>query len=105
MYNLYNTNKFKYFIAAGAQLNYLINSNQHWYYNNTFNGQPDTKGERAIRYKQSVTSVVLKTGVTIKNKFDVYLGYGLPVQIVDHQVFGIDMSYYRFGVNYMLSKK
>jgi|GEM_PF-316895 len=104
-YNIYNTNSFKFYLAAGLQLNFSSFSNTHYYGKNTLNGKPDGEQDKRILYRKMTTSVTAKTGVTLANKFDIYLGYGAPVMITDYPEYGIDMSFYRLGINYVLGKK
>jgi hypothetical protein len=104
-YNIYNTENLKFFVAAGFQLNFSSFSNTHYYGTNTLNGQFVDKKDNPVFYKKITTSITAKTGVTLANKFDIYLGYGSPVAITDHKVYGVDLSYYRLGINYLLGKK
>jgi len=104
-YNIYNTENLKFFVAGGFQLNFSSYSNTHYYGTNTFNGQFVDKQDNDVLYKKITTNITAKIGVTLANKFDIYLGYGSPVSITYHKIYGIDLSYYRFGVNYLLGKK
>lgn len=105
VYNIYNTDNLKFFVAAGFQLNLSSFSNMHYYGTSTWNGQPAGKQDKQVLYKKFTTNITAKTGVMLANKFDIYFGYGLPVEVTNHGNYGIDLSYYRFGVNYLLGKK
>ncbi|MFD0751460.1 hypothetical protein ACFQZS_15015 [Mucilaginibacter calamicampi] len=105
VYNLYNANSFKFFVAGGLQLTFSLFNNTHYYGQNFLNGKPESKTDYPVFYRTMTTNVTAKTGVTLANKFDIYLGYCAPVTITDYPNYGIDMSVYRLGINYLISKK
>lgn len=107
VYNVYNTNNLKFFVAAGLQLNFSLLNNKHYYVEYYLNGKSETKQDRQYlyRYKTMTTTLTAKTGVTLANKFNIYLGYGAPVSIIDNPNYGIDLATYQVGINYLFGKK
>jgi hypothetical protein len=107
VYNIYNKNNFKFFVAGGLQLNFSVFSNRHYYVYNYLNGTLDNRQDRQglYSYRAMTSTLTAKAGVTLANKFNIYLGYGAPVSMINNPNYGIDISYYRIGVNYLLGIK
>ena len=105
VYNIYNTEKVKFFVAGGVQIIFASSSNDHYYGRNYLNGALEGSSDTKLLYRKGVNNFTVKAGLTLANKIDVYMGYFSSSQITDYANKGIDVAYYRVGINYLLKLK
>lgn len=108
VYNIYNQQNFKFYLAAGVQLGVSTYSNKHYrtttYLNNNFSGD----SENRLVLKTLIPNYTAKTGVVVSDRFDINLGYMPRQNITPYSESGttnLGFSTYRIGVNYLFGKK
>ncbi len=105
LYNILNKKSFKFFVSGGAELGFWSYSNNKYSTRNYSNNISDGGTNRALLYRTMTTAVTASAGIELANKFNVYLGYHVPVLVTNYPNYGFDLSFYRLGVNYFLRGK
>lgn len=104
IYNVYNKEKLKFYIAGGLQTTFSSFSNNHYVIKSYYNNRFDESKERPLVYRKITTNLTAKVGVAA-NKIEVYLGYCSRVMLTEYPYFGMDVTTYRLGLNYLFGKK
>lgn len=103
VYNIYNGIAVKFFLGAGAMLNYSI------YPKNTFSEKVGTSTVVENGYPQMDAlwdQLLLKAGFTFQNHIEIYGSYNSVVSITKSDgYFGADYNSMQFGVSYLFGKK
>lgn len=103
IYNIYNTNKLKFFAGFGAGLNFSKISN---------NKIAFTRGlDKTILIQNSDRevnwfnySLELRTGVVLSKKIEIFAGYNPKAAITDYYSIALRVQRLHFGVNYLFGK-
>lgn len=103
IYNIYNTNKLKFFAGFGAGLNFSKISNNKIGFtrglDKTFLIQNSDREVNRFNY-----SLQLSTGVVLIKKIEVFVGYSPQAAITDYYHVALRVERLRFGVNYLFGK-
>lgn len=78
VYNLYNTDNFKFYISPGMQVSLLSYSNQKYY---QINGNTTEPTNPLYSFHNFLVTTSLKTGVKINKRVDLSASYQLPNNI------------------------
>lgn len=100
IYNLYNSDRFKFFINAGASFN--ISSYNAYSFSQSFtNSVTQVTNEFPLFVKHWI-SVPFKTGIVVDRKIELYAGYTLQTILTDnYNAFTAKTSTLEIGVNYL----
>lgn len=98
VYNVYSKSDLKVFIDAGFSLNFS-SYNNHQYTENFENNFSLVKPGYP-EFENLWPSVPIKSGVTINNKFEIYLGYSFAPSI-SQWGFYASLTSYKLGLNYL----
>lgn len=102
IYNLYNTDQFKFYLGAGASINFSHYSNNDYKYaNEPYSGTYDElRGYPAL--STAWISFIGKAGIVLHEKIDIYFGYAPPASVTDHYTeMAAEIKTVRLGVNYL----
>lgn len=105
IYNIYNKDSFKFYVAAGGQLNISSFSNNHYVVKNYLNGVEQGGSNNVLKYRSITSNIVASMGIEVNKKVNVYLKYGSSMAITNYPRFALDVTTYRAGVNYLFGKK
>lgn len=109
LYNFFNAERIKIYLAGGLQMNYAKYSNdlytKNWYYNDTYDGNVIGTTKTALITNSLLMNATAKAGVTVANKLDIFVGYASSVNIANDTKFSTHLTFYRLGVSYLLGKK
>jgi hypothetical protein len=105
LYNVYNQNSFKLYLALGVAGNFSAYSNRQDYVTSSSLGGTTTT--------RTVTDDLLgfyvggtgKVGIVLNNKIDIYAGYALPSTIVGGTAYTVQSQSYHVGVNLLFGGK
>jgi hypothetical protein len=103
VYNLYNSDQFKFFFGAGISFNLSFYNKYHF--------TDDVSGVTIVTNQFPILpakrlSFPLKTGMILNNRIEVYVGYTLITSLIDnYQAFTGKVYEYQAGINYLLSVK
>lgn len=106
IYNLYNTQKLKFFVSAGAGLNYS-NYNKNV---STTTYAPGSPGERVVVEENPVDfqkfyfSTRLQTGVVLHNRVELTAGYSPRTAITRYINYTVGVQRISMGVNFLINK-
>lgn len=101
-YNFYSTNKLKIFLNAGLSFNF--SSYNKYYFVQNFSEVSTIKTEGIPSFSKFWTSSLVKAGLVICNKVEVYAGYSFGSSITQYVHFDAVNSYYQGGINYLFGK-
>ncbi|MFA4866781.1 MAG: outer membrane beta-barrel protein [Pedobacter sp.] len=103
IYNIYNTNKLKFFAGFGAGLNFSKISNNKIVVtrdlDKTILLQNSDREINKFNY-----SLQLSTGVVLNKKIEVFAGYSPKAPITDYYSVALRVQRLAFGVNYLFGK-
>jgi hypothetical protein len=105
VYNLYNTNKFKFYLAAGLAIDGNVctskqNSVDH------ANGSVVTSGTITFPKPVSVFyNITTKAGAVLNNKLEIYAGYNPSTTMTNYILYSMNLTSYQVGVNFLFGKK
>lgn len=98
IYNVYNSNKIKFYAGAGVSANFSSYSNNLI---SSLNYDSDPK-KNDIDFSAFSFSPKITVGFVLNNKIEFSGGYYLRSKITDYQAFKIDVSRLSIGVHYLL---
>ena len=106
IFNAYNGDNIKFYIGAGLALNYSTYSNKENRIIYYIGGQPLDPADEEFPNVQNLSfTITARTGVTISDKFDVYIGY-LPASALNENIgYSLRATSYQAGVNYFFGGK
>jgi hypothetical protein len=97
LYNIYNSDRFKFYLEAGVSLNFSKYSN-----NNLYSAGSTDPESNYIEVTNSWFSVPLSAGVTLNNKIGLYVSYIIPSVFSGN---GFSYSSTQFGLTYTFGQK
>jgi len=107
IYNLYNTTKLKFFLGAGAGINFSTYKNNSTTRSSVYSYQggsivhgPETTENEAILEK-FYFSIPVTAGVVLNKKIELSAGYTFPAMISDYRSYNIYIQRFKIGVNYL----
>lgn len=106
LYNFYNTNSTKIYIAIGVQLNYSSYSNKLFTTSYKLSsGYTQTSDNDFPNVQSFYVNLTSKVGVIIYNKFDIYAGYNPSTSIISNVGYKLGESSFKAGINYLFGGK
>ncbi len=104
MLNLYNSERFKFFVDAGVSANFSKYSN--YQFKEYVNGLLATDDDEFPVLPGFWLNFPVKAGIVIKNRFEFYLGYSLRTTLAnpDNTLDG-NYTQYQAGINYLFGSK
>ncbi|MEQ7798969.1 hypothetical protein ABDJ41_04060 [Pedobacter sp. ASV1-7] len=103
IYNIYNTNKLKFFAGFGAGLNFSKISNNKIAFTR---GLDKTifieNSDREVNWFNY--SLELSTGVVLNKKIEIFAGYSPKAALTDYYSIALRVQRLHFGVNYLFGK-
>lgn len=106
IYNLYNTNKLKFFIGAGASFNYSLYSNNMLTTTNTngtYSGSTENKDPFALH--PVWVGFPLMTGIKLKQKLEISLTYFPTSLYSENNAYAVGNSRISLGLSFNLTGK
>lgn len=101
IYNIYNTERFKFFIGGGVGFNISGYSKNKYYFTN-FYGQVTPVEPEDL---QPISFLVpFSAGVVIHKRIELSAGYTVPFNIISGGVYSIRMERYKAGISYLFGK-
>jgi len=102
-YNIYNSERFKWFVIAGPSINISFYNN--YYTEQTFDNVINAyTNEFPDLFKKWITFQV-KTGIAVNKRIEIYAGYTFQTTLTDDYVtFAGRVSTYEAGINYLFGK-
>ncbi|HEY4322453.1 MAG TPA: hypothetical protein VGN20_00665 [Mucilaginibacter sp.] len=98
LYNIYNSNSFKFYLECGVSANFSKYSDEKLY-----NGLYNTTTYGYTPFSTKWISIPLSAGITLKNRVGIFATYTPPVTISDDGNY--TYSSIRFGVSYTFGRK
>jgi hypothetical protein len=98
IYNLYNTNSFKFYVNAGASLNLSKYSNTTNYNFGSHGSYKNSNNLGSLTW----LSIPLSTGITLQNKIGIFVSYTIPT-IIDNN--DTKFSSEQIGINYIFGHR
>ncbi|WP_158990389.1 hypothetical protein [Mucilaginibacter sp. L196] len=106
LYNFYNTNASKVYVAIGFQLNYATYANKSYATRYTLSGgYSQTSDDTFPDFKPFVVNLTSKIGYVIGSKLDIYLGYNPSTNINDNEGYSLNTASFKVGINYLFGAK
>ena len=105
LYNVYNQNSFKLYLALGVAGNFSAYSNQQDYVTSSSLGGTTTTRTVTDDLRAFYVGGTGKVGIVLNNKIDIYAGYALPSTIVAGSAYAVQSQSYHLGVNYLFGSK
>lgn len=102
IYNVYDKEKFKIYVDAGASLNFSSYSNVS--FTSTSTGQADLKQQNSFEFSNFWIGFPFQAGVTIHNKIDLGLIYVPYAKITPHTDSFVSTQLTGFGIKYLFGK-
>lgn len=96
VYNVYNTENFKFYLSPGVQVAFLSEKNAHY---NQINDSTVTPIDPLLVFNMVSVAAALKAGVKINKRFDVSGNYQLPTTLTQARNGQIDLRSIFIGVN------
>ena len=107
IFNLYNTNKLKFFAGAGLSIN-VSNYDKNIVKNiPTLNDYGETiliNGEDHIELIKLNYSARVNAGLVLNNRFELSAGYHTPSAVTQYSAYNIVVQRLTFGVNFLINK-
>jgi len=97
LYNIYNSDRFKFYLEAGVSLNFSKYSN-----NNLYSAGSTEPEQNYIQLTSGWFSVPLSAGITLNNKIGIYVTYIVPSVISENN---FTYNSIQFGISYTFSPK
>jgi hypothetical protein len=97
LYNIYNSDSFKFYVEAGVSFNLSKNSN-----NNLYSAGSTDPEQNYIQLNPNWFSVPLSAGITLNNKIGIYVSYIIPSVFSGN---GFTYSSTQFGLTYTFGQK
>lgn len=104
VYNFFNKDDFKAYIAAGAAFSVCSYSNAEHVITNS-SGQKTYEPVMPRSLNSIYYYGTAKAGITLRNKFEIYAGYSTPTSVTNAFAYSVKISQYKLGVNYLFGKK
>lgn len=101
VYNVYNTENFKFYLSPGAQLAFVSEKNAHY---NQINGNTVTPIDPLLTFNTVSVAATLKAGVKINQRVDISGSYQLPTTLTQARNGQIDLKSIFIGLNYYFGK-
>jgi hypothetical protein len=104
-YNFYNTHHLKVFANVGAGLNFSAYNSYNLV--EAYSNDPDQTPRLTPKFPKFQTfwfSPIIKAGVTLNQKIDVYAGMQLPSAFTNYNLYAASASKYQLGIHYLLGK-
>jgi hypothetical protein len=95
IYNIYNTNNFKFFIDAGISYTFVKTTG-----NSIYNSHLQTTTYNYLSLSSGLISFPIKLGVTLGKKVDIYVSYSTPAAITNSKNYTINANSIKAGINY-----
>ena len=104
--NLYNTNQLKFFVSAGASLNFSAydKSVLTTHYTESFYGARTIVKEDPIDFARFYFSPRLNTGLVFNNKLEMFAGYRGLSSTTKYLSYNVGVQRISLGLNWMLGK-
>ncbi|HEY9195272.1 MAG TPA: hypothetical protein VIM77_03380 [Mucilaginibacter sp.] len=95
IYNLYNTNAFKFYVDAGLSYAFAKTSG-----NSIYNANLKTTTYNYLSLSPGLISFPVKLGIVLNKKTDIYLSYSTPAAITNSSEYTINTTSIKAGINY-----
>lgn len=95
IYNIYNTNAFKFFIDAGISYAFVKTTGNYIY-----NSHLQTTIPNYLSLSSGLISFPIKLGITVAKKVDIYVSYSTPAAITNSRDYTINANSIKAGINY-----
>jgi hypothetical protein len=106
IYNIYNSNRFAFFIDGGISINFAGYNN--YYFTENFSdagGIAPTVSPQLPDLRDFWFSVPVKTGITLNQKIEIYAGYSITTITGNTVPYTGSLSTYQLGINYLFGVK
>lgn len=105
LYNLYNTNSTKIYVAIGGQLNYASYSNKSYITSYMLSGDyTQTSNNDFPGVEPFYLNLTSKIGVVINNTLEINAGYNPSTRINGDEGYNLNESSFKAGINYLFGK-
>jgi hypothetical protein len=101
VYNVYNTENFKFYLSPGIQVAFVSEKNAHY---NQVNGSTVTPIDPLLVFNTVSATAALKAGAKINKRFDVSGSYQLPTALTQARNGKINLKSIFIGLNYYFGK-
>lgn len=103
IFNIYNSNKFKYFVSGGASLNFSVyRKNENIKDRSSFNAWPiPIYTANPIDFKSFYFSPRINTGIVLNNKLEVVAGYQPRSAITTYSDYTVGVQRLSLGINFL----
>ncbi len=107
LYNIYNGQQFKFFLAVGINAQFCFYSNEQYtittHYSGSNSGTDATQpGLFPFTYNVNFNGIG-KAGITINNRFEIYAAY-IPSTELIKDSYNMTLTQYTFGLSYLFGK-
>jgi hypothetical protein len=101
VYNVYNTENFKFYLSPGVQVAFVNEKDAHY---NQINGGTVTQIDPLLVFNTVSVAAALKAGIKINKRFDISGSYQLPTTLTQARNGQINLKSIFIGLNYYFSK-
>ncbi len=112
LYNIYNGQQFKFFVAAGFNMQLCTYSDKQYDITTHYaNGNPANDETEPGLFPQTLSLIFNATGkigVVINNNVELYAGYTPSTDMIEdnfNNAYRMDLTQYNFGVSYLFGHK
>ncbi|RYY07482.1 MAG: hypothetical protein EOP43_03135 [Sphingobacteriaceae bacterium] len=102
IYNVYNSQQFKFYLDAGIGINFSAYSNNKITSNidlgNAYQGN-------VYSFKTNWLNFPLQAGFSFQKRLEVFFNYTYPTSYTDYSNFSVSSSIYGLGIHYFLNKR
>jgi len=103
IYNLYNTERLKFFIGGGIGFNFSTYSNNKTTIYDSFRNETEII-DNQVDLEAFNFSLPFTAGLVLNKRVEISAGYAFSSPITNYSAFSINMKRYRIGVNYLFGK-
>lgn len=105
LFNVYNTNDFKIFLALGAAVNFSKFSNAENMFTYYFASGSTETTSLPFNNRNAVTAnITTKAGVVLKNRLEIYAGYNTQAPITSLEYGSLNLTAFQAGINYIFGR-
>jgi hypothetical protein len=101
VYNIYNTENFKFYLSPGLQVAFITEKDAHY---NQINGGMVTQIDPLLVFNTVSATAALKVGAKINKRFDISGSYQLPTALTQARNGQVNFKSIFMGLNYYFSK-
>ncbi|MEO6849992.1 MAG: hypothetical protein ABI166_05160, partial [Mucilaginibacter sp.] len=102
LYNIYNTDQTKLYLAAGIAADYSIYSNKQNNIVYSVDGKPIGSNNLDFPNVQAIYfNFTSKIGMSLNHKFEIYFGYNPPSSVTNNLYYTLSSASYRAGITFL----